>query len=264
MTRPRIAVATCAQARGLDEDEPLLLDALARHGLPGEPVDWHDPGADWSSYELVVVRSTWDYHERPGDFVAWADAVERVTLLANPAHVLRWNTDKTYLRDLAAAGVPVVPTVFASPGDPVPVVDGPVVVKPVVSAGSRDTVRHDDGGSVAARAHSLRLLDAGRSVMVQPYLHDVDEAGETALVHIGGRPSHAMRKGGHQGEQPLRLFGGRGDRVDDCVNGLARQRGPHQDRSGGAASARSAGCAPRSPSRSPPWAATPTRTATAG
>jgi hypothetical protein len=195
VTRPRVAVATCAQARGLDEDEPLLLDALARHGLRGEPVDWHDPAADWSSYELVVVRSTWDYHERPGDFLAWAEAVERVTRLVNPVQVLRWNTDKTYLRDLAADGVPVVPTVFASPGDWVPVVDGPVVVKPAVSAGSRDTARHGDGGSPEALAHARRLLEAGRTAMVQPYLHEVDERGETALVHIGGRSSHAMRKG---------------------------------------------------------------------
>jgi glutathione synthase/RimK-type ligase-like ATP-grasp enzyme len=206
VTLPRVAVATCAQARGLDEDEPLLLDALRRHGLAGEPVDWDDEGADWSSFRLVVVRSTWDYHERPAEFVAWAEAVERVTRLVNPAPVLRWNTDKAYLRDLAAAGVPVVPTVFADPGDPAPAVEGPVVVKPAVSAGSRDTARHDDGGSAAALEHSRRLLDAGRTVMVQPYLHAVDEAGETALVHIGGRPSHAMRKG------PL-LSDGAGDLV---------------------------------------------------
>ncbi|HSK28114.1 MAG TPA: hypothetical protein VK894_14480 [Jiangellales bacterium] len=195
MSDARVAVATCAHARGLDEDEPLLLAALARQGLAAETVDWRDSAADWPSYDVVVVRSTWDYHERRDEFVAWAEAVEATARLANPAAVLRWNTDKAYLRDLSAAGVPVVPTTFADPGDPVPELAGPVVVKPAVSAGSRDTARYHDGRATEARAHARRLLDAGRTIMVQPYLDAVDHHGETALVHVGGRPSHAMRKG---------------------------------------------------------------------
>jgi glutathione synthase/RimK-type ligase-like ATP-grasp enzyme len=110
---------------------------------------------------------------------------------------LRWNTDKRYLADLERAGVPVVPTQLLAPGE------GPGhrfenvdhVVKPVVSAGSRGTLRIGVDEAARSRAHARSLLDAGRSVMVQPYLHEVDEQGETALLFLDGGFSHAKRKG---------------------------------------------------------------------
>jgi glutathione synthase/RimK-type ligase-like ATP-grasp enzyme len=138
----------------------------------------------------VVVRSAWDYARRHDDFLAWARAVPR---LANPAEVIAWNTDKRYLGELAAVGVPVVPTRWYAPGDPLPEPEGPVVVKPTISAGARDTRRHDE--PAAATAHVEELLAAGRTAMVQPYVAAVDAAGETGLVFVAGRFSHAFGKG---------------------------------------------------------------------
>jgi len=193
----RIALATAAEFPDLDEDGPGLISALDRVGLAGEPAIWTDEGVDWASYAAVVVRATWDYFRRRDDFVRWADRVEAATVLANPAAVLRWNTDKTYLRQLAQAGLPVVATEWLVPGDEVRLpAEGEYVVKPAVSAGSNDTSRyvagtHDD----EARAHAELLLGQGRTVMVQPYLDDVDSAGETALLYFSGEFSHAIRKG---------------------------------------------------------------------
>jgi hypothetical protein len=192
-----IALATASAYPDLAAEGPLLLDALAREGLAAEPAVWTDPQVRWSSYDLVVIRSTWDYFYRRDDFLAWIDRVAAVTVLANPAPVLRWNTDKTYLRDLSAAGVPVVPTTWLVPGDVfIAPASGDYVVKPAVSAGSRDTAHyrggeHDD----AAAAHVAKLLAAGRTVMVQPYLEAVDTYGETAQLFFSGQFSHAIRKG---------------------------------------------------------------------
>ena len=152
---------------------------------------WDDPDADWSAFELVVVREPWDYTERREQFVAWADALGDRVL--NPPEVLRWNTDKRYLADLDAAGLPVVPTTFLEPGAPIVLPDGPCVVKPTVSGGSRNTARHDDPR--AAEAHARQLLDDGWVVMVQPYVANVDTAGETALLFYDGVYDHAIRKG---------------------------------------------------------------------
>jgi hypothetical protein len=193
----RIALATAAEFPDLDDDGPTLLGALADRGLTAEPAVWTDPDVDWSAYELVVVRSTWDYHERRDEFVDWARRVEGVTRLANPAEVLAWNTDKTYLRTLQEAGLPVVPTDWLEPGDVFTVPEvGEYVVKPAVSAGSRDTNRYlaGDHDEVAAQ-HAGALLAAGRTVMVQPYLAQVDTHGETAMFFFGGNYSHAVRKG---------------------------------------------------------------------
>ena len=156
---------------------------------------WDDPGIDWAAFDLVVIRSTWDYTDRRDTFVSWVEGLGDRVL--NPADVVRWNTDKRYLADLDAAGVPVVPTTFLEPGSPLVLGDGPLVVKPAVSAGSRDTASHaaGDAGRRAAAAHVARLHEQGRVAMIQPYLDEVDEAGETALLYCEGSYSHAIRKG---------------------------------------------------------------------
>jgi hypothetical protein len=192
-----VAIATAAEFAGLDDDGPVLLAALSGRGIAAEPAVWSDPGVDWATYDLVVVRSTWDYAPRRDEFVAWAHRVGSVTRLANPADVIEWNTDKTYLRALEAAGLPVVSTDWLVPGDTfAPPVQGEYVVKPSVSAGSKDTDRFRAGAhDELAVAHAAEILASGRTVMVQPYLHEVDTAGETALLYIGGEFSHAIRKG---------------------------------------------------------------------
>ncbi|GAA4246241.1 hypothetical protein GCM10022255_016730 [Dactylosporangium darangshiense] len=190
----RVALVTCTGLPDLDEDDRALIPALAARGIAAEPVAWSDPAADWSGYDLAVIRNTWDYARRRDEFVAWARAVPR---LANPAGVIEWNTDKRYLRDLAAAGVPVVPTTWVEPGEEwVPPAEGEIVVKPAVSVGSIDTGRYDLSTQAGLAAALVRRLQGeGRVVMIQPYLAGVDTAGETALMCFHGELSHAIRKG---------------------------------------------------------------------
>lgn len=183
-----IAFATCSLLPDGSDDVRDLIGALAPLGIEAEPVVW-DGGADWTRYDLVVVRSTWDYTSRRDRFVAWAESLPRVL---NPAEIIRWNTDKRYLRDLAGAGLPVVPTRWDP--DDIPSDWPEYVIKPAVSIGSGDTARWGPGEEDRARAHLRSLRDAGRTVMVQPYLAAVDTAGETALVFCDGEYSHAGRK----------------------------------------------------------------------
>ena len=141
----RVALATCAEWPELWLDDHPLVAALRARGVAGVPCIWDDPDVDWAGFPLVAVRSTWDYTTQRAAFLAWAERVAAVTTLANPLPVLRWNSHKGYLRDLAAAGVPVVPTVWASEViDLAAVLDergwSRAVVKPAVSAGGRDTV----------------------------------------------------------------------------------------------------------------------------
>lgn len=157
---------------------------------------WDDPAVDWRAFGLAVVRSTRDYALRRDTFLAWTRATGRLTRLRNGPDVLAWNTDKIYLRELTAAGVPVVPTTFLTPGDEMrlPAGDSGFVVKPAVSAGSRDTARYTADENAVAQEHAERLLNAGRTVLVQPYQNSVDRRGETTLVFVHGRFSHAANK----------------------------------------------------------------------
>lgn len=203
MKPARIALVSVAAARALDEDLAPLLDALRAAGAEADVADWDDDAVDWSRYDLALLRSTWDYAERLPDFLAWAERAAARTRLLNPPDVLRWNTDKHYLAELERAGVAIVPSRFVEPGDaPDAALDAflstqarEFVVKPAVGAGSRDAQRYGREERTDATAHAARLLDAGRSVLLQPYLDRVDEHGETALIHFDGVFSHAIRKG---------------------------------------------------------------------
>ncbi|MEV7327114.1 hypothetical protein [Micromonospora sp. NPDC093244] len=199
--KPRVALVTCTELTELDPDDRLVLAPLAARGVTAEAPVWDDPDVDWSSYDLVVLRSPWDYALRRDEFVTWAATVPA---LVNPADVVRWNTDKRYLAELTAAGVPTVPTSWVEPGESwqPPVDTGEYVIKPAVSAGSQDTGRYDLADPEhrdLAVAHVRRLSAAGRTTMVQPYLNAVDTEGETALLFLAGAGglafSHAIRKG---------------------------------------------------------------------
>jgi hypothetical protein len=202
VTNARVALATCSQLPDLDTDDVPLIAALAQRGVTAEPAVWDDPAVDWPAYDLVLVRSTWDYSPRHDEFLAWARSLPKV---ANSADVIEWNTDKRYLRELEAAGIPVIPTIWLDPArhlskravhTRMPAF-GDFVVKPVVSAGAQNTGRYQPVSAESrgkAIAHATRLLDDGRWVMIQPYVTSVDTSGETCLVFIDGELTHAVRK----------------------------------------------------------------------
>jgi glutathione synthase/RimK-type ligase-like ATP-grasp enzyme len=182
-----------------DADRPFLEEAFAgRAELIYER--WDDPDAAWPAYDLVVLRSTWDYARRLPEFLGWVDRTAAAVTLLNGPRTVHWNCDKRYLGDLERAGVPVVPTRYATtPDDAVAALRGAgggreVVVKPSVSAGSHLTGRFaaDDP---AAAALAADITAAGKTVMVQPFVPSVAEQGEVAVLFVDGRPSHAVRKG---------------------------------------------------------------------
>lgn len=186
-----------------EAEGPLLTAALDRAGADARPVVWTDASVDWDEFDAIVIRATWDYVFRLEEFLDWVRKTDRIF---NPPRILEWNTDKHYLSDLERAGVPIVPTQFISPGDPVELgpelKDREVVVKPAVSMGARDTELFDTSdseGSDAALAHVKVLNSSGRTAMVQPYREKVDEIAETGLIYLNGEFSHAIRK-----EQMLR------------------------------------------------------------
>ena len=202
--RTAIALVSARAARDLDEDMPPLLSAFSAAGVHAEILDWDEPRADWARFDAVLLRSAWDYTERLEQFLAWIERAASLTLLLNPPPVVRWNADKHYLLELARSGLPVVASSFAEPGaDPAAALEeflarqtcAQLVVKPAVGAGARDTRRHARTALAETLAHMRRLLDAGRSVLLQPYLEGVDAQGETAVIYIGGDFSHAVRKG---------------------------------------------------------------------
>ena len=196
----RVALATCLALPDLDEEDAPLIPALAEIGIEGVPLVWNDSAVDWASYDLVVVRTTWDYPNKIDAFLEWADRVAAVRPLWNSAAMLRWNTDKRYLRELAEGGVPIVPTRWFDRGvtaDLAAVVREQgwedVVLKPVVSAGARRTRLAGPDSMGEGQAFLTEQLTQ-RAMMAQPYVAEVSTAGELSLLYFNGRFSHAVRK----------------------------------------------------------------------
>jgi hypothetical protein len=181
----RVALVTCS-ALGEGRDDEAAVASL----LGAEHRCWDDPSVDWESYDRVVIRSTWDYTARVSEFLAWCEAVGPQRLRNRP-DLVSFNADK---RSLLEIGVETVPTVFVGPGDPLPHLDGEIVVKPNISAGARDTGRFSPAFHATARELIERIRASGRTALVQPYLSSVDRRGETALVFLGGDLSHVLRK----------------------------------------------------------------------
>jgi len=195
---PRIALVTCRPGAGVpaDEDLPGLLEALRTAGAEAVVVPWDDPDADWGSYDLAVIRSTWDYSWRSAEFLAWAGKCADVTRLANPVEIVRWNADKRYLGELAAAGIPTVPTRYVAPGEtPELPREGEYVVKPTSGAGARFAARYTSEDHDTAVRQIARMHAEGFTAMIQPYVRSIDTEGERALQFFGGRLLHASRKG---------------------------------------------------------------------
>ena len=180
-----IAFATCAVHPGGRPD-----DAQVAALVGAQFRVWDDPAVDWSVYDMVVIRSVWDYSHRVDEFLSWCRSVGDRRLRNRP-ELVAFNADKRYL---ATLGVPTAPTSFLEPGDELPAFDGEIVVKPNVSAGARDTGRFQPDAVGEAADLVRRIHASGRVALVQPYLPAVDAEGETAVIFFGGSVSHVLAK----------------------------------------------------------------------
>ncbi|HEU5044325.1 MAG TPA: hypothetical protein VFT75_09330 [Nocardioidaceae bacterium] len=184
-----VLLVTCAPLPDGEDGGTLLRDALAARGVPSRWVAWDDPSVAWAEAPLVAVRSPWDYVGRLGEFLAWAHQVGSATRLVNPAPVREWNTDKAYLLDLAASGLPVVPTRTARTTEELEQAVGlwgTTVVKPRVGASGQ-------GVAVAEAGAPLPAPEPGPWV-VQPLVGSIHDEGEISVFVLGGRVRSAVRK----------------------------------------------------------------------
>jgi len=194
-----ILLATCESIPNLTEDDRELISPLAERGIEAEAATWSDPQVNWSSAAGVVIRSCWDYHLRLDEFLAWIGRLEESGLSVwNTPSTLRWNCNKSYLRDLEQKGIAIVPTFW--PGKDFSLAEKMrelgwkiAVVKPRISATAYRTQLVDAGDPPEGQ----RLLDEllrGPGVMVQRFMESVINHGEWSLVFFNGQFSHAVIK----------------------------------------------------------------------
>lgn len=205
-----IALAFCDPYPPVADDEGPLRDALATLGATVSTPAW-DAAIDWSRFDAVLLRCTWDYHERADEFLAWCLATSQVTRLVNGPGVVRWNLDKRYLAVLAARGLPIADTIWVAPVpggaegvDAVSAIRAArdrgwtrAMLKPAVGANAWGTLRFDvrDEDAVERAREHLARSEWGRTpFLMQTYLTAVETEGELSVVVIDGAPTHGVRK----------------------------------------------------------------------
>jgi glutathione synthase/RimK-type ligase-like ATP-grasp enzyme len=191
---PRLALAASRGFADLDDGWPLLHEALVAVGFDPQVAVWDDPTVDWGSFDMVAVNYVWGYVTRHREFLDWTARVATETRLVNPRPVVEWNSQKTYLADLAADGIPIVPTSWVPPGAGWTPPSDDYVIKPSVASGSLGAARYLRTRIETAEEHVRRLHREGQTVMVQPYQPAIDAHGEVALIYFDHRYSHAVSK----------------------------------------------------------------------
>src|SRR3954470_4054247 len=197
----KCAFLTLADPTGYVIDDELAYAPLVRLDWKADAIPWQRPDVNWNAYDAVVIRSTWDYPQHLDLFLDVLARIERSgTPLLNGLNLVRWNIRKTYLRDLAAHGVPVVPTIWRdrlNPGELPALFDAvgteEIVIKPVVganAAGAFHLQRKDDGDADGL----LSRYYANRALMAQPFLSNVTTEGEFSLFYFNGQLSHTIVK----------------------------------------------------------------------
>lgn len=202
----RIALATCATLPALHADEASFVQALRAADYDVVPAIWNSPEIDWSCYDLVIIRNTWDYHQQADVFRAWLDYLdEQAVPLINPSALVRWNMDKHYLQALQQAGVRTLPTLFTE-NDTRPLARileeagwQQAVVKPVISASGTYTwaVSADDADT---SQQQFAWLNQTLGMMVQPFAPQFQTEGEYSSVFFNGDYSHTILRRAPQDE----------------------------------------------------------------
>jgi glutathione synthase/RimK-type ligase-like ATP-grasp enzyme len=209
-----------------DLDIPFAKNAAEALKIDLVFTNWNDEQINWSDFDAAVIRSTWDYVPVRDRFLKKTKEISNETKLFNPHDVMSWNTDKKYLLDLEAKGVPIIPTKFVHNVEEAKdaiswafAKANSIAIKPTVGAGAR----------LAGKANSApealtfvgEILKVNRVAMIQPYVSSVDEEGEKAIIVINGQISHAARK------VPALTAGGHGDaagalEITDEIVGIVR------------------------------------------
>ena len=195
------AFLTMDNTEGWQIDAGLAIPHLESLGWAVEWVRWRQPGVNWNDYDAVYICTPWDYPEDPERFLRVLEAIDRSgAVLINCIELVRWNLQKTYLRDLESRGVDIVPSIWCRDSTDLDFESffgtlgtGQIVIKPVVSTNATDTfiANRENAERIAEK---LQVVFSNRACVVQPFISNIQRDGEFSLFYFNGELSHAIQK----------------------------------------------------------------------
>ena len=200
----------------MEDEESLLLAFLSNKGLNIERVIWTDAAVRWEAYDLLLIKAPWDYHEKITQFYQWLNRVAALNIpMLNPQHIIKWNSDKHYLKEMIDAGFSVIPSAIIENGAPARLAPffqqfntGQLIIKPCISAGAKETFTVTPGNMQEVQQRLTGLLEK-EAFIVQPFVKEIETEGEWSFIFFNGQFSHCVVKRPRSGDfrvQPM--YGG--------------------------------------------------------
>ncbi|MCL6462647.1 MAG: hypothetical protein I4O51_12365 [Flavobacterium micromati] len=212
----KIAILTCTKLPELNPEDQKIIPELAKYNIEATAVIWSDKNINWTDFDYLIFRNTWDYFERETEFNIWLDHIEKLGIKTlNPIQVIKKNIHKFYLRELQLQGIPILPTIFIDKtneldlGEIIPSHWKKAVIKPAFSAGSylTEVFEIED---ITAINEKFAPIAKDKELLLQEFAPQIQSIGETSFIFFNKQFSHAVNKKPVDGDFRVQsLFGGK-------------------------------------------------------
>ncbi len=184
-----------------------LCSAFEPKGARVDDIAWDDRDTDWKTYDAAIIGTTWDYWDRHEEFLNTLQTIADATQLFNSTAMVQWNSHKSYLRDLGAKDVKLIPTLWLENAN----VDAAAAAFDALDAD--DVVFKRQVGASARGQHRIRrgnpIPAMSEPMMAQPFLHTIQSEGEFSFIFVDGAFSHALMKRAADGDYRIQSeYGG--------------------------------------------------------
>ncbi|SHM74085.1 ATP-grasp domain-containing protein [Flavobacterium xanthum] len=211
----KIALLTCEKLPDLNPEDQKIIPALAQHNIESSAVIWNDKNINWTDYDYLIFRNTWDYFEKETEFKLWLDHIEKLGIKTlNPIEVIKLNIHKFYLRKMEQQGITILPTLFIDKTNHLDLVKRipshwkKAVIKPAFSAGSYLTEVFEVANSTKIN-QQYAAIALEKELLVQEFMPQIQTLGETSFIFFNKKFSHAVNKKPVDGDFRVQsLFGG--------------------------------------------------------
>ena len=211
----KIAILTCDQLPNLNLADQPLIEKLAENNVVAIPMVWDDPNTDWTDFDYLIFRNTWDYFEKETQFNNWLNYIEKLGMKTlNSIAIIKQNKHKFYLREMERNGVTILPTIFIDKTNAldmrklIPSHWKKAVVKPAFSAGSYQTEVFETA-DVDKINSQYQSIAAEKELLLQEFMPEIQTLGETSFIFFNKQFSHAVNKKPADGDFRIQVqFGG--------------------------------------------------------
>ena len=212
----KIAILTCEKLPDLNPEDRKIIPALAKHNIEATAAIWSDKTINWTDFDYLIFRNTWDYFEKETEFKIWLNQIAQLEIKTlNPIKIITQNIHKFYLREMEQQGITILPTVFIDKtehlnlSELIPPHWKKAVIKPAFSAGSYLTEVFEIS-EIQAISEKYKTIAADKELLLQEFMPEIQTLGETSFIFFNKKFSHAVNKKPVEGDFRVQsLFGGK-------------------------------------------------------